>query len=195
MTRAERGRVARPTRLENATATVTPWPTPRIRRVGRTVLAGLLGLVVVVGGCSSGDQDAALPDATLVALGSEQETTTTELAPEGTPLVVNVWASWCVPCIEEMPAFDEVHRNVGDRVAIIGVTDDHADAAERLAEETAVTYPLYRDPDRTLLPDLGVVQLPATVFVGPDGTIVERHQGAMTADELQGTIDRLWDAS
>lgn len=171
-----------------------PRPAPPRRRPVRPVALalGVVAVLSVSAACSDTTDDGALPDTTLVSLADGAEVTTGSLAPDGTPLVVNVWASWCVPCIEEMPAFDEVHRELGEGVQIVGVTDDKQESAERLAAETGVTYPLYRDPDRSLLPELGVVQLPATLFVAADGTIVDRHQGAMTADELRGTIERLW---
>src|SRR5207248_10634891 len=69
----------------------------------------------------------------------------------GRPLVINFWASWCVPCRKEMPAFEAVHRRRGDRVSFIGIDrqDDRSDALRFLAR-TGVSYPLGYDPDARL---------------------------------------------
>lgn len=112
----------------------------------------------------------------------------------GKPLVVNLWAPWCTPCIREMPAFDKVHQDLGKRVTIVGITDglDRA-GAKRLAKSTRVTYPLLIDDGGNLQADLGVVNLPTTVFLDADGKVIRRHAGAFTAESLRKTIDSLYD--
>lgn len=110
--------------------------------------------------------------------------------PRGKPLVVNLWATWCAPCRKEMPAFEEVHAKVGDAVTIVGVTDDpKLDAARKAADVAGVTYPLLVDVDTRLMVDLGVAGLPATVFVDADGTVLGRHLGALTEQELTKEIE------
>lgn len=112
-------------------------------------------------------------------------------AMRGTPTVVNIWATWCVPCRTEMPAFEQVHQRYGDRVRIIGVTDpdDRANIDEMVAQ-TGVTYPLYVAAEGSVQSRLEVTGLPATFFLDADGNVVERHQGALTADALSATIER-----
>ncbi len=114
---------------------------------------------------------------------------------DGTPMVVNLWASWCSPCIKEMPDFESVHQQVGDRVAFIGVnTQDGADQAREMATQTGVTYALVRDARGDLLEALQGNALPMTVFVDAEGTIVEIHNGALTATELSDKISELFPA-
>lgn len=93
-----------------------------------------------------------------------------------------------------MPAFDEVHQDLGKRVTIVGITDglDRA-GAKRLAKSTRVTYPLLIDDGGNLQADLGVVNLPTTVFLDADGKVIRRHAGAFTAESLRKTIDSLYD--
>ena len=71
----------------------------------------------------------------------------------GTPLVVNVWASWCPPCQQEMPAFQQVHEALGDRVRFVGLdrADSRSDAAS-FAQQRGITYDLLFDPDDTFAP-------------------------------------------
>lgn len=103
----------------------------------------------------------------------------------GTPMVVNFWASWCPPCIAEMPDLEAVHQSAGDRLAFVGInTQDTPEEAAAMVDETGVTYDLLRDPDGTLGQAFGVFGMPSTFYVDADGTIVARHTGLLTRDAL-----------
>jgi cytochrome c biogenesis protein CcmG, thiol:disulfide interchange protein DsbE len=107
----------------------------------------------------------------------------------GRPLVLNVWASWCAPCRTEMPAFEQVHRQLAGKVTFLGLDYlDQADAARRFAAETHVTYRLASDPHGQAGAKLGVAGLPTTLFIAPDGTLRGRRVGAMTAEQLRAAI-------
>ena len=108
----------------------------------------------------------------------------------GTPMVVNFFASWCVPCVREMPAFEQVHQDVGDQVAFLGVNvQDSVTEGRDLVDETGITYDVGRDPDGSLLAAFGGVAMPTTVLVDADGTIVRVLSGATDAEELRAAID------
>ncbi len=101
------------------------------------------------------------------------------------PMVVNFWASWCPPCIAEMPDLEAVHQAVAGQVAFVGVnTQDTPDAAAQMVEETGVTYDLVRDPDGALFRAFEVFGMPSTFYVDADGVIVGRHTGLITRDDL-----------
>lgn len=103
----------------------------------------------------------------------------------GTPVVVNFWASWCPPCIAEMPDLEAVHQAAAGDVTFIGInTQDTAEQAEALVGETGVSYQLLRDPDGALFQAFGVFGMPSTFYVDADGTIVDRHTGLLTRDAL-----------
>lgn len=165
-------------------------------KVRRTwLLAAALVLLLTSCGSSSGgsgDDLLATPVVDLEVAQSSGEATDLATIAQGRPLVVNLWASWCVPCLEEMPAFDQVHRSRGDEVAIIGVTDDEVGAATKMAERTGATYPLVIDADRSLARQLQASGMPLTVFVSPEGELLGRHQGALDAAGLEAEIDRYW---
>lgn len=114
----------------------------------------------------------------------------------GTPLVVNMWATNCKPCVQEMPAIDEVAGALQGSVQIIGVNVfDSPENAASFATDLGVTYPQYTDPDGRLSTALAVTGLPATAFFAPDGTLLDVHQGAYTADELRAAIEQQFAAS
>ena len=103
----------------------------------------------------------------------------------GTPMVVNFWASWCPPCIAEMPDLEAVHQMADGQVDFVGInTQDTPDRAAELAEQTAVTYDLVRDPDGGLFQAFGVFGMPSTFYVDADGLIVGRHTGLLTQQAL-----------
>lgn len=110
----------------------------------------------------------------------------------GRPLVLNFFASYCVPCAREMPALQSVADELGDRVAVVGMNlVDEEDAARALVEQTGVTYDLGRDEDGALARALGVVNLPTTVFASADHEVVEVHTGALSEGQLRERMTEL----
>jgi thiol-disulfide isomerase/thioredoxin len=109
----------------------------------------------------------------------------------GTPTVVNFFASYCVPCITEMPAFEEVHQDLGPGAEVqflgLAVSDRTADA-EELVRDTGVTYPTAEDKDGSVIAALEGIVLPTTVLLDADGAVVARHNGELTADELRALL-------
>ncbi len=107
----------------------------------------------------------------------------------GTPLVVNFWASWCPPCITEMPAFEAVHVELAPQVAFLGFNvGDEPGAARQLAERTGVTYPLAEDPDSAIFQVFGGIIMPTTVLVDAEGTIVHTISARLRAQDLRALI-------
>jgi thiol-disulfide isomerase/thioredoxin len=107
----------------------------------------------------------------------------------GRPLVVNFFAEWCQPCRAEMPAFEEVHQELGEQVAFLGINaNEPVEAARRIVEDTGVTYDIGRDPNGALMEAFGVTALPATFVIAPDGTIASSHPGELDGDDLRAAL-------
>ncbi len=107
----------------------------------------------------------------------------------GRPVVVNFFASTCVPCISEMPAFEEVFQEVGADVSFLGLAvADRAEDAQALVEQTGVTYPTAQDRDGTVISALGGTVLPTTVLLDADGEIIARRLGEIDAGELRALL-------
>ena len=107
----------------------------------------------------------------------------------GRPVVLNFWASWCPPCLTEMPEFERVHRRLGDRVTFLGVNQrDQAQAAERLARSSGVTYPLALDAAGRAFDAFGGLGMPTTVLIGADGTVADIVSGQLDETLLRERI-------
>ena len=112
------------------------------------------------------------------------------LATDGRPVVMNFWASWCVPCREEMPAFDSVARRHPE-VLFIGVAVQDSEAAARqFAEEVAVSYPLGLDEDGAIVERYATIGLPTTWFITPNGVIAAQRIGQLDEDSLESLIEQ-----
>jgi len=122
--------------------------------------------------CRPGTARNGLPDLTLPCLGGGPDVRLTGL--KG-PLVLNLFAQWCGPCRSEMPYYQRLHQEAGDRLSVVGVDylDTRPSAALDLVRSTGVTYPLLADPDGLLRPGLKVRALPGVVLVDARGKVVD----------------------
>jgi len=110
---------------------------------------------------------------------------------KGSPVVLNFFASWCSPCIEEMPDLEEVSQEYTDTVTFVGMnTSDTLEDGQRIADQTGVTYTLTRDPDGSVLRAFDGLAMPTTIFLDAEGQVVRRHSGRITADELRQIIEQ-----
>ena len=135
----------------------------------------------------------ALPDLTFTRF----DGTTVKLSDlRGKPVVLNLWASNCPPCVQEMPAIERVHQQVKDRVTIVGVDtqDPSRSDANKLAAKTGVTYDLAIDQNGELAQALDVVVLPTTVLVDANGRVVTSKAGALDEGRLTDLIDKSFPA-
>ena len=178
----------------------------------------LLLVALLVGGCGSGDGDeidpgnaADAPDFTkmvdaappkLAALYEQGGTLVTggeeayraqisELA--GYPIVINKWASWCGPCREEFPYFQQEAAERGDEVAFFGINaNDSDDAAETFLRDHPVPYPSFSDPDEGIANAEGASpEFPSTIFYDAEGEKTYVHRGLYTSQEdLAADIDK-----
>lgn len=111
---------------------------------------------------------------------------------DGRPALINFFAEWCVPCVQEMPDLEAAHQAYGDRVAFLGLSyNESAEDAVTLVERTGVTYETGRDPAGDILTSFAGLGMPTTVFVQADGTIATTHTGRITPDDLDAELEAL----
>lgn len=115
----------------------------------------------------------------------------------GTPVVVNLWATWCPPCRDEMPFLQELHeRYSGEGLRIVGISSDgprDLDAVRRFVAETGLEFDIALDPGGATLDLFRVFGLPATYVADANGQIVLLRRGPVSASdaELLTTIEAL----
>ena len=101
-------------------------------------------------------------------------------------VLLNIWATWCPPCREEIPALQTLHETHADRgLRIVGVSVDAQHDRENVrtfAEEYGVTYTIWHDPGDLIRTRFVVTGVPTTLLIDREGTIVWRHMGPVTAD-------------
>ncbi|MPZ26832.1 MAG: redoxin domain-containing protein [Micromonosporaceae bacterium] len=180
----------------------------------------LLGLLVALAGCQGGGRPAeAGPDVTVSPLADCQGLTEppAEAAPavagSGEPLpdltlpcftggepfrladlrgpaVVNLWASWCAPCREELPALQRYADQMASRVQVLGVvTEDRPAAAAALATDLGVRFPALEDQPGRLQAEIGGMGLPVTLLVDAAGQLRYVHvTGALKQPELASLV-------
>jgi thiol-disulfide isomerase/thioredoxin len=110
----------------------------------------------------------------------------------GRPIVLNLWAYWCAPCAEELPAMAEYQRRAGPDVTVLTVHQDENEAAAllRLAE-LGVRLPTLQDGRRLIAAALRVPNvMPATVVLRADGSVAEvLPRSFASADEIAAAVD------
>ena len=160
------------------------------------ILAALL-VVVLAAALLRGSGDAtaplvgrAAPDFTLRTL----EGGTVRLADlRGRPVVINFWASWCVPCREEAPLLSELARQQSaDGLAVLGVVfQDDTDKARAFRDEYALAFPSLIDENSRTAIDYGVGAVPETFFIDRDGVVKRHVRSTVTREMLARELDTI----
>lgn len=130
-----------------------------------------------------------LPDLTLACLGKGDPVRLAGL--RGKPMVVNVWASWCGPCKEELPMMGEFYRANSASLSFLGIdmADDRV-AALAMAGRTKMTFASVQDPNSQVRAGLRVVGVPTTLFVRADGTVAGRAGVVSSRAELAELVEK-----
>lgn len=154
----------------------------------------VIGIAILASACSSPESasTAAAPDSDLeiapafsVPTNSGDEFSLAEhITEDGRPIFLNLWASWCFPCREEMPAIDR-SSSMFPGIAFLGVSvQDNRSDAEAFVDEINVTYLIGFDEENDLDAAYKPLGLPASYIISGDGVIVERIFGKVTEEDL-----------
>jgi cytochrome c biogenesis protein CcmG/thiol:disulfide interchange protein DsbE len=111
----------------------------------------------------------------------------------GRPAIVNVWASWCPPCVDEHPVLVETATRYADDLTVVGIVyQDSAEGARSfLARYGEGAWANLLDATGRIAIDLGVTGPPETFFVDADGVVRARHVGPLTQAEMDAQLDAL----
>ena len=104
---------------------------------------------------------------------------------KGKPVVVNLWATWCKPCLQEMPSLDRLQAKLDDKLAIVAVSEDRG-GAQRVGPFVASMglqkLKIYLDPQSDVAHAFNVRGLPTSIVIDAKGRVVGRVQGAAEWD-------------
>ena len=176
----------------------------RARLVAQGVAIGLVALLFVLlawsllhdkGGdlakrANRGDRPSA-PDFTLERLDEHRQLTLSSL--RGKAVVLNVWASWCIPCKDEAPALQKTYEKYrAQGLTVLGIdAQDFRQDARRFTKRFGVTYPVVYDGSGSTLGKWGVTGFPETFFVDRSGRLVgERIQGGIDTERNKAAYAR-----
>ncbi len=115
---------------------------------------------------------------------------------KGKPLVVNFWAPWCAPCVQEMPELDQVAQaSAAQGINVIGIGIDSPANIAQFANKLKISYPLYVAgmSGTDLARQFGNANggLPYTVLIGADGAVVKTYLGKLKFEELKADLAKL----
>lgn len=179
----------------------------RSRVRGRATCALLVGVAIAAASCASGGGPGRAPSAvscspatppllpcSAAALPTYDLATFQRLLDQlhGKPVLVNIWASWCGPCIAEAPALTRLERAFGGKVQFVGVDIlDAAGPARAFIEKYHWRYPSIADPTGAIRNGLGYVGQPVTIVYDSNGTKVFELSGPITEATLRRELSKV----
>lgn len=175
-------------------------PHARLGLVRATVASGMLAVLALV--ASPGIAAAAeghgavgepVPEYEARVLGSDEMWSVQDDG-SGEVLLLNIWATWCVPCREEIPDLLELQDEYGDDIQVVTISvDDEGfdDKVREFADNLDMDVPILRDEDKTFQRTFRTSGVPETVLVDADGVVAYRWKGPLTFDaDLERIVDR-----
>lgn len=169
---------------------VTPLRAPRGRLTLMFVGVVAIGLIVAqavrepTDGGSGGNLAGPAPEIVLTGFDGTEWRLSDHLRADGRPVVLNLWASWCLPCRDEIPELSAFSDAQSTHFVVGVAVDDQVDAARALASELAPTYLVGMDSTGRLRDRYPSIGMPFTVLIDPQGVIVWSKVGGVTAAEL-----------
>jgi peroxiredoxin len=113
----------------------------------------------------------------------------------GWPLVINYWATWCIPCKQELPIIEKLHKEYGEKgvtiISVNAIDQDNIDKVQAMVGELGMTFPVLLDQDRIFADAYQAIFFPTTYMIDASGVIREVSLGDNTEEELRDSLDRL----
>ena len=130
--------------------------------------------------------------ASLTVADANGDSVTLETAASGMPIVVNVWATWCPYCIDEMQDFQALYNKYGDRVQFVMLDSANSSSevakAQDFVKEQGFTFPVFYDLNWEVQRFFGVKGLPTTIVIDANGAVVSSRPGRIVASSLDEAL-------
>jgi cytochrome c biogenesis protein CcmG/thiol:disulfide interchange protein DsbE len=109
----------------------------------------------------------------------------------GKPVVINFWASWCPPCTDELPYFQRLISQYGDRIRLITVDwDEDPGVAARYLRDKHLNLPLMRDSSGRIYDLYSLTKVPDTIVLDANGNVTYVSVGGLSWTELKNAVDQ-----
>lgn len=138
---------------------------------------------------TAGPNEPAAPDFTVVNADGSSVKLSSLI---GKPVVVNFWATWCAPCVGELPELQRAYEEYGDRVEFIFINvETDVNRVKSFIQENSYTFPLYFDLTGLAQEVYSVDSIPMSVFIDSEGHMAADNVGAMDYDTIVGYIGQI----
>src|SRR5690606_26329345 len=110
----------------------------------------------------------------------------------GKPTIINIWASWCGPCREEMPLLQKASQQYGDQVNFRLInTGDGKITMDDYLQKQDFTFPILRDESGEVADDYQIINIPQTFIVDEQGQVIKRVMGTLSEEELMNIMKKI----
>ena len=175
-----------------------PSGNPGARALRFGLVAAASAAAIVASACTGGHGNAAATSPALPSSPTALPTVTLDVfraildGLHGRPVLLNVWASWCGPCIEEAPALANLAREYAGRVRFVGLdVSDTPAKARAFVRKFGWTFPSLSDPTHAVRSGLGYVGQPVTVLFDAEGTRVFVQAGPISEQEIRAALAKV----
>lgn len=112
---------------------------------------------------------------------------------KGKKVILNFWATWCPPCVKEMPLLQEAYNKEKNKgVEFIGINyNESYERINKFISDHRITFTILIDNDLKISMDYGVIGLPLTFFIDQNGIIKERYKGELTKELIEDRLNKI----
>lgn len=173
----------------------------RNRLIFRTIILAVLVAAVVFALITNAKKDNTIykigdkaPDFQLQQINANNELEKIQLSDlKGKGVMLNFWATWCKPCEQEMPYMEELYPQYKDKgIEIVAVSLDGTElVVQQFIDKYNLTFPIPHDKKNVVNELYKIGPIPTTYFINPEGEIVEKVEGALSLERLEGYFKQI----